>query len=351
MNKHIATLVVCVGALATIELQIHAQGPKGRVEIATFSMLPSLPGGGPSEALGVDDAGTVIVGMSWDRYDALRAVKWSLQNGSWVITSLPYGINATSAIARSVNNQGDAAGNDFPGSTSQPVLWPAAGGFSVLGCGDGVGPATVYGISAAAQHVVGQQGGAATLWQPGNCGMPLPAMFDGASAGARAVNGDGTIVGGAADPDLSIASWVPVRWTSINGQWQIEQLDGRPGSVRGANGAGDLAGSVSFPCALVAGCHRAVIWYAAGGSFELGTLGGEHSWARDINSSGEVVGGSTAPRIGNTGFFWSPSRGMLQLPFKGSWAAANGISDVRPDGTRLVVGMSSQGAAMVWIVK
>ena len=103
---------------------------------------------------------------------------------------------------------------------------------------------------------------------------------------------------------------MPVRWTLIGGQWQIEQLDTRPGVVRGANGAGDLAGHVSFPCALADGCQRAVIWYTAGGSFELGTLGGEHSWARDINNSGEVVGGSTAPRIGNTGFFWSSSRGM-----------------------------------------
>jgi hypothetical protein len=42
---------------------------------------------------------------------------------------------------------------------------------------------------------------------------------------------------------------------------------------------------------------------------------------------------------------------MLQLPFKGSWAAANGVSDVRPDGTRLVVGMSSQGVAVVWVVR
>jgi hypothetical protein len=42
---------------------------------------------------------------------------------------------------------------------------------------------------------------------------------------------------------------------------------------------------------------------------------------------------------------------QLQLPSKARWAAANGVSDVRPDGTRLVVGMSSQGAAVVWVVR
>ena len=61
MNKTLVSILACVGALATVELQTHAQGPKGRVEIATFSTLPSLRGGGPSEALGIDEAGTVIV--------------------------------------------------------------------------------------------------------------------------------------------------------------------------------------------------------------------------------------------------------------------------------------------------
>ena len=42
---------------------------------------------------------------------------------------------------------------------------------------------------------------------------------------------------------------------------------------------------------------------------------------------------------------------MVQLPFKGRWAAANALSDVRPDGTRLVVGMSSAGEAVVWVVR
>ena len=290
-RKGIATLFVTVGALATFGLQPHAQGGKNRTEIATFSTLPSLRGAGPSQALGIDDAGTVIVGSSWDRHDALHAVKWSLQNGSWVITSLPYGMNANSAIARSVNNQGDAAGNDFPGSTSQPVLWPATGGFNVLGCGDAVGPATVNGISAAAQSLVGQQGGAASVWQPGelqnHASVTLQRSFGGRVRRQRRRN-DRRWRG--RDLDMSTPSVMPVRWTLVGGQWQIEQLDTRPGWVYGANGVGDLAGNVSFPCALADGCNRAVIWYAAGGSFELGTLGGEHSWARDINGSGEVVG-------------------------------------------------------------
>ena len=99
------------------------------------------------------------------------------------------------------------------------------------------------------------------------------------------------------------------------------------------------------------GCQRAVIWYATGGSRELGTLGGKDSWARDINATGEVVGASTSPSVGNTAYFWSNSRGMLQLPFKGRWAAANALSNVRPDGTRVVVGTNSLGQAVAWVVR
>ena len=43
--------------------------------------------------------------------------------------------------------------------------------------------------------------------------------------------------------------------------------------------------------------------------------------------------------------------GIVQLPFKGRWAAANALSDVRSDGTRLVVGKDSRGQAVVWVVR
>jgi probable HAF family extracellular repeat protein len=324
-----------------------------RTEIATLSTLPSLDRTG-SEALAVNEAGTVIVGYSWARLHGgslQHAVKWTLQNGSWAISSLPDA--ATEAVARGINNQGDATGDDSsPPSPSHPILWPATGGFEVLGCNDNDVTATVYGISAVEQIVVGQRGfsgATAAVWQPGNCRVDLPPLIDGGAAGARAVNRDGAIVGGIAA--ISSDRGVPVRWMSVSGQWQIEQLDNRPGEVRGANGIGDLAGSAYVPCASPDGCQRAVIWYAAGGSEDLDTLGGKDSWALDINATREVVGGSTASNGVNTAFFWSESLGMLQLPFKGRWATANAVSDVRPDGTRLIVGQDWRGNAVAWVVR
>ncbi len=313
---------------------------------ATRIALPSLSGR-IAEARAVDNAGTVVAGYAHENGSGNRAVKWTLQaNGSWAISALPNAATATGAIARAVNRAGDVAGSDF---TPHVVLWPATGGFSVLGCSD-LGEA--HGISADAQVVVGGsvQPSIAAVWRPGSCREDLPLLAAGGWSRAHAVNGDGTIVGGAGAPTAS-GDPLPVRWVLVAGAWQIEQLDSRNGAVFGANSSGDLAGYVQVSCAAAGGCQRAVIWYAAGGSRELGTLGGEHSYAWDINAAGEVVGGSTSSHGLNTAFFWSESLGMLQLPVKGRSAAAFGISDVRPDGTRLVVGSDSQGQAVAWTVR
>jgi probable HAF family extracellular repeat protein len=319
---------------------------------ATLSTLPALSKGVHGEAYAVTQAGSIIAGYSWDRAGRMNPVTWRLQTGAWRITALPYVSSATSATARAVNDQGDVAGNDFPASTPHVVLWPSTGGFNVLGCSD-LGEA--YGISAGGRTVVGVGRGVspatAAVWQPGLCRKNLPALVAGGSASARAVNGNGTIVGGSAAPNASSTSSVPVRWRRVADAWQIEKLDSRPGTVHGANSAGDLVGSVQVPCASQSGCNRGIVWYAAGGSRELGTLGGESTVPRGINAAGEVVGSSALANGVNTAFFWSATRGMRQLPVTdGAWAFA--VSGVRSDGTRLVVGAGGKPfAALVWVVR
>jgi probable HAF family extracellular repeat protein len=316
-----------------------------------------------AEALAVDTRGTIIVGSASDVSDRLHAVKWTLQSdGSWALSDLAWPPGASSTIARGVNDRGDVSGNDSPFRTSRALLWLAGTILPrILGCSADLPTATVYGISADAQVVVGGRidlgpvtsTSTAAVWRPdGTCREDLPLLAEGESAGAFAVNGDGTIIGGGASIGGG-ARGVPARWTNVAGEWRIEQLDARDGAVLGADATGDLAGYVATPCGVAAVCQRAVIWYTTGESRELGTLGGADSAARDINSAGEVVGIST-PRNGiNTAFFWSPDPavGMLQLPFNGRWAAANALSDVRADGTRLVVGQDFRGRAIAWVVR
>ena len=353
MSARITVLVGCVWAVATFSLQLlsagsvatgtsGAQRPKpGPPEFATLSTLPSFGFGSAAHA--VNEAGTIIVGLGGVRHP----VKWTLQNGSWVMTDLPLPPDAVVAAdtVTGVNNLGDAAGNESVRSTNgRPVFWPATGGSTLLGCPSDSRVLQVHAISAVGQVVVGTAGGAA-VWRPGGCKEILPRLAEG-GAGATAVNGDGTVVGGIAGP-----SGRPVRWSNVGGHWSIEQLDSRRGTVGGANAAGDLVGYVYVPCGSDKECQRAVIWYAVGGFRQLDTLGGDDRYARDINATGEVVGGSTLRGVGNTAFFWSESAGMVQLPFSGRWAAARALSNVRPDGTRLVVGTNSEGQPIVWIVR
>ena len=159
-----------------------------------------------------------------------------------------------------------------------------------------------------------------------------------------AVTRDGSIIGGGAAHVSQ--PLVPVRWVVIDGQRQLQQVDTRPGTVRGANESGDLVGTVAIACPAVDGCQRAVIWSASGAVTQLETLGGEFSSAVDINAEGEVVGSSTTSGGVFTPYFWSASTGMLPLP-SGTKGPANrgglpfALSDVRLDGTRLVVGTSA----------
>ena len=86
------------------------------------------------------------------------------------------------------------------------------------------------------------------------------------------MNADGSIIGGHA-ARVPEGPALAVRWTGPAGARLIEVLDSRPGTVRGANGAGDLAGQVTIGCALEAGCEQATIWYAGGGPLISGPSG------------------------------------------------------------------------------
>jgi probable HAF family extracellular repeat protein len=348
-----------LGSLATV-LLLGCEGEKA-VAPGLEPGAPFLARGGPnssqfatvitldrfSAANAVNQAGTIIAGYRWR---GNLPMTWTLQNGAWTATALPFAATATGAYAKAVNDQGEVAGDDFAASSPRVILWPSTGGFTVLGCGE-LGEA--YGMSAAGQIVVGVDRNVlprtAAVWQPGACREDLPRLDAEGHTFANAVNGDGTIVGGAAAPS-ELADLVPVRWRRGSGASQIEQLDTRPGWVFGANSAGDLVGTAQVPCTSGSGrCERGMIWYAAGGSRDIGTLGGETTTPRGINAAGEVVGLSTLSNGNTAPFFWSEALGMRQLPVsRTGWAFA--VSGVRSDGTRIVVGEGG-GAALAWVVR
>jgi len=322
-------------------------GPGGGTDFATRTALPAVQGGPHGEAYAIDRAGTLIGGYSWDRAGLMHPVTWSLVNGSWQITALPWDATATSAVVRAINDNKDKAGTFWPGSAPRAVIWNAAGNFTVLGCNE-LGDA--YAISSGGQVVAGvYRAGSfanASVWRPGQCRETLPELVAGGGGIAYAVNGDGTIVGGQ-------SAGVPARWSRVNGVWQVAQLDSRRGTVFGANSAGDLVGAVGSACNSSDPCHLdvGIVWFANGGSRVLPTLGGGATAARAINSSREVVGLSTQGNGNGVPFIWSETLGIRQLPLaNGGWAFT--ISDVRADGTRLVAGAGGRPfSAQVWVVR
>jgi uncharacterized membrane protein len=333
-------------AASTPDAPLLAKGTPGSgTEFATRTALSPLQGGSHGEAYAVDRAGTLIGGYSWDQAGRMHPVTWSLVNGSWQITAYPWDATATSAVIKGINDNRDKAGTFWPASAPRAVIWNPAGSYTVLGCNE-LGEA--YAISSGGQVVVGTyRSGAssiATVWRPSQCRETLPALNAGSGGVAYAVNGDGTIVGGN-------SAGVPVRWRRVNGAWQVEQLDSRPGSVYGANGAGDVVGSVTVSCSSPDGCSRGIVWFANGGSRELPTLGGPTTAPRAINSSREVVGLSTQGNGNGVPFIWSEALGIRQLPLSnGGWAFT--ISDVRTDGTRLVAGAGGRPfSAQTWVVR
>src|SRR5215203_3068050 len=176
MNRiAVATAIGCFIALPLLGLGPEYVGgaagvqksPKGA---APFAILINLPGlsGKPSQPEGINDAGTVIVGRSFDRADLLWAVKWTLQNGTWVISKLPAPVPYPgSAVAIGIDTFGNVAG--FAASAPQhPVFWSTPGGSALLGCNSDVGEARA--ISANGQIIVGHVGNQAAAWYPsGSC--------------------------------------------------------------------------------------------------------------------------------------------------------------------------------------
>jgi probable HAF family extracellular repeat protein len=85
-----------------------------------------------------------------------------------------------------------------------------------------------------------------------------------------------------------------------------------------------------------AGARHGLAWTGKTGLIDLGTLGGDSSYARAVNDQGTVVGGSWT--TGNTAwraFAWTSLSGMMALETPGG-----GQSEAAANNNSLVVGYS-----------
>lgn len=90
------------------------------------------------------------------------------------------------------------------------------------------------------------------------------------------------------------------------------------------NEAGDIAVSIYFTGATGA---AAAVWRRSGAVEHLGTLGGAHATATDLNAWGEIVGYSTTASGEQHAFRWDPLAGMVDLGTPGVESQATAIND------------------------
>lgn len=225
----------------------------------------------------------------------------------------------------------------------------------------------------------------------------LPVLEHGDQPGARpesyafGISGDGsTIVGqSAAEKYLYMDSMQAFRWTLVEGMISLDEF---------GNGQYSLGSATSFDGSVVVGTHdvddgfvnafrwteqtglvylvespqytrsraydvsadgtviigfeaedksltnkQAVIWTDSGQSVaQLGTLGGNESWANGVSADGSLVVGTSKNESGQIeAFLWNDSDGMAGLGTLAGYSSSTGVA-VSADGAT-VVGSSSSG--------
>ena len=183
----VATAIGCFAALPLLGLGPAYVGraagvqkpPQGPPPFATFITLPSL-NGGAAQTQGINDAGTVIVGISNGTRGSLWAVKWTLQDSKWVISRLPFPAPQPYAMGPRHRRLWQRRRVRQTIRPEHPVFWPAAGGSALLGCNSDVGEA--HAISANGQIIVGQIGGVGADRQSGGGMVPVGVLHRVAAA-------------------------------------------------------------------------------------------------------------------------------------------------------------------------
>src|SRR5215467_6791634 len=84
-------------------------------------------------------------------------------------------------------------------------------------------------------------------------------------------------------------------------------LGGNSSYAGAINSAGDVVGSSNVPDTNL----HAFLWTSSGGLQDIGTLGGDVAAAAAINSSQQVIGTSTTADGYSHNFLWSPTTGFM----------------------------------------
>ncbi len=126
-------------------------------------------------------------------------------------------------------------------------------------------------------------------------------------------------------------------------------IGGNLSYATGVNNAGQVVGSSYI--SKQNGIYHGFIWTAASGLQDLGTLGGNNSYANAINNAGQVVGCSdisTNNTIPGHAFLWTQAGGMQDLGTLGNGSCATGINGAGEVIGIFTVNTNSDNHAFIW---
>jgi len=209
------------GTILALALMIGTTGATGPALGAAFRGLGFLPGGEvnnsfTSHAYAISADGTTVVGDS-NSTAGTQAFRWTAAGGMQPLGVLDDGIRI-GTTAYGVN----ADGSVVVGATHTnpiPWRWTSSGSGGVMQALSGFTSGTAYGVSSDSSILTGtgniNGANVSFRWTPAAGAQPLPGGPDGTNFAARAIGGDGSVIGGVVSGNGSQRR--PARWDASTG--------------------------------------------------------------------------------------------------------------------------------------
>ena len=200
-----------------------------------------------------------------------------------------------------INDLGQVVGVGQVGSTQYPLSWNIGDGFTTL-----TNPGVAGGINNLGQFIISNP---FRVYDSDGTELYSHDVYDGIGTDIN----NNTEVAGATFFNGSLYYCHAFLWNETNGMEDLGTLGGDTSYAKAINDSCKIVGHSTMEAGLQVP-HFAFLWSRESGMYNLGTLPGltYNSSARDINNNGKVVGYSQS-RTDGRAFIWDSETGMQSL--------------------------------------